>query len=302
MEEDYLEVPPENNFQKRFDKYQALCSTFSRPTTSHPHVSLTDIIEIHHRKTSCTRKKKITPIGKLTSSSTTHSSQDHSIGEKIRERVRQMISKVCETRSWVDKTLLYEKTIEFCGENKTVFPKNKDKIDKLILYCMIMAGRLNGIFFDTHVLSIEFDIKAKDINKTIVENNPPLTSPQFNAIEGIMGIDKMCLHTEYNNILKPVVTSFSSTSVITEEDYKYYERRTRDIFFLLEGDDIEDSDRQFCVTPNKVFIYSIFELIRKINPQTTERSICDYLSTRFQIPRVTIEKMKRLVAKSSRDK
>jgi hypothetical protein len=299
MEEERREEIIGANFQKKFDKYQLLCNSISKPTTSYPTVSLTDIIELHHRKTSSTRRKKITPIGKLSSS---YSSQEHNVGEKVRDRIRQIISKTCETRSWVDKTFMYEKTIEFCCEHKIIFPKNKDKTDKLILYCMIMAGRLNGLYFDTHVLSIEFDMKAKEINKTIVENLPSLTSPQFTFIEAIMDVDKMCLFTEYKNLLLTVVTSFNPSSSLREEDYDYYERRTREIFTILESDDIEDSDRQFCVTPNKVYIYSMFELIRKLNTASTERSICDYLSTKFAIPRVTIEKMKRLVAKSSRDK
>jgi len=298
MEEDHFEEPKRDNFQSRFNKYQVLCNTISKPS-SQTMVSLTDIIELHHRKTSSTRRKKITPIGKLSSS---YSTQEHNVGEKVRDRIRQIISKTCETRIWVDKTFMYEKTIEFCCDHKIAFPKNKDKIDKLILYCMIMAGRLNGLYFDTHVLSIDFDMKAKEINKTIVENLPSLTSSQYSFIECIMDVDKLCLFTEYKNLLQTVVTAFNGSSSISEEEYSFYEKRTREIFGLLEGDDIDDSDRQFCVTPNKVYIYSMFELIRKINPQSTERSICDYLSVKFLIPRVTIEKMKRLVAKSSRDK
>jgi len=297
-----IEQPRETtNFQQKFDKYQVLCSSISKTPASRPQVSVSDILEMHHRKTSSghQRRKKVTPLGKSIQEPRT---PDHSVNEKCRERIRQMIQKVGETRVWVDKTLLYEKILDFCQDNRIVFPKSKEKIDEIVLYCLVMAGRINGIFFDTHILSLDLNLKSKDINKILVENLPPLTDVTNHLIPYVMDIDKMCLLTEYTNILRNVVESFNESTRLAFEDFSIYERRIREIFSHLEMDDLEEGERQFCVTPDKVYIYGIFELIKCKNSDVTERSICDYLSARFVVPRVTIEKMKRLVARSSRDK
>jgi hypothetical protein len=293
-------VETTKNFQTKFDKYQKLCKTVSKPLpSSRPPPSVSDIIQIHHRKTSSgNRKKKITPLGKGSHASLS----DHVITEKARDRIRQMVTKVCDTRPWVDSTRIHEKLIEFCNHYKIQFPKSKERMDEVILYCLIMSGRFHNIFFDTHILSIDLEMKSKDLNKILVENLPSLTSLQNTLFEHVLNVDKMSLLPEYNNLLKPIIENFNSTNTMSDEDYQFYKIRTEEIFHRLDADDIEEGDRQFCVTPNKVFIYSIFELIRKKNSDVTERSICDYLAKRFNVPRVTIEKMKRLVSKSSRAK
>jgi hypothetical protein len=288
------------NFQTKFDKYQMLCKTVSKPLSARPPPpSVSDIIQIHHRKTSSgNRKKKVTPLGKGSHASLS----DHVITEKAKDRIRQMVNRVCETRPWVNFSQVYEPIIEFCNQYKIIFPKSKERMDEVIIYCLIMSGRMNNIFFDTHVLSIDLELRSKDINKILVENLPSLTSSQNTLFEYVLNVDKMSLLPEYNNLLKPIVESFHPEYELSNEDYQFYKTRTEEIFHCLDADDTEDGDRQFCVTPNKVFIYSMFELIRKKNPDVTERSICDYLAQKFNVPRVTIEKMKRLISKSSRAK
>jgi hypothetical protein len=306
MEEPFFDFEADSprettSFQKKFDTYQTLCHSISKVPASRSQVSVSDILEMHHRKTSSghQRRKKVTPLGKSVQEPRT---PDQLVNEKCRDRIRQMIQKVGETRVWLDKTLLFEKVLEFCQDNRIVFPKSKEKIDEIVLYCLVMAGRMNGIFFDTHILSLDLNLKSKDINKILVENLPPLTDVSNHLIPHVMDIDKMCLLTEYNNILREVVESFNVTTKLDFDDFFLYERRIREIFGYLEQDDLEEGERQFCVTPDKVYIYGIFELIKGKNNDVTERSICDYLSNRFMVPRVTIEKMKRLVARSSRDK
>jgi hypothetical protein len=301
MEDDYPEAPETlHSFQMKFDKYQMLCKTVSKPShVSRPPPSVSEIIQTHHRKTSSNnRRKKITPLGRTTQSSLS----DHMITEKARDRIRQMISRVSETRPWLENSSLYEKVIDFCNQYKIQFPKSKDKMDETILYCLIMTGRFHNIYLDTHILSIDLEMKSKDLNKILVEHLPSLTGANESLFDCVLNVDKMCLLSEYSNLLKSIVENFHPSNGLGEEDYEVYRRRAEEIFHFLEEDDVDEGDRQFCVTPNKVFIYSMFELIRKKNPSVTERSICDYLAQRFNVPRVTIEKMKRLVSKSSRNK
>lgn len=308
-EDEYFYEESVNPFEKRdeqvgvYEKFMKLQSMIgSNLSTKITSSQTSTVSSLNYRKTSSTnRKKKITPIIRYTSSS--GGQVENFITEKIKDRIKGFVNTIGETRPWIDTSQLLVRVFEFCNQFKIQFPKSKEKQDYTILYSIIMAGRTIGIFLDTHVISNNFNLKSKDLNKKIVELLPPVTSESNDILDFVYKSDKMSLLAEYKSLLPEVVGGFNSMTFIEEPDYTLYENCMLKIFEELDrtGND-NYYDRQFCVTPNKVFIYGVFELIRNKNPDVTERSICDYLAKRFNIPRVTIEKMKRLVSNNSRNK
>ena len=294
----FEEREPSMGVYERFMKLQTMIG--SNPSAKS--ISQSSLPSLNYRKTSTTnRKKKITPIIRYTNSS--GSQVENFVTEKIKDRIKGFVNTIGETRPWIDVSQLLVRVFEFCNQFKIQFPKSKEKQDYTILYSIIMAGRTMGIFLDTHIISINFNLKSKDLNKKIVELLPPVTSETNDILDYVFKSDKMSLIVEYKSLLPEVVGGFNSMTVMEEADYSIYENSMIKIFEDLDRNDNGDYyDRQFCVTPDKVFIYGVFELIRNKNPNVTERSICDYLAKRFNIPRVTIEKMKRLVSKNSRNK
>lgn len=303
---DHPTTTQDNNFHAKFEIFKQIVSS-NIPTSSFANPSSREIPEsvyqIQSRKTSNNARRKKTPSGTRKPRTSIPESSDTAMTDKIKDRLKSLVHQLALTRPWLPKDQFIDQVFDFCSRYKITFPKGKDKQDQVILYCIIMTGRLNGFIFDSHILSMDLEMKLKDVNNLIVENVPSFTSENNDEILNcLVDIDKTQIVREYTGILKTIVEEFSSQTTLSDLDVETYSKRSSEIFELLDRDENADYERQFCVTPDKVYIYCVFELIKEKNKDVTERSICDYLAGKFKIPRVTIEKMKRLVLKSSRAK
>lgn len=275
-------------------KLSFLNEIIQTPKPDKPH-DLETIRQIRRRKSSSTSRKKNSPSRHI------KAYDSYDTDEKIREKIRFITSKVVETRNYlrlefkVGADEIYKWTIDFLSERGYwTVECTKDKF-LISLYSVMMACRLHGIFLDARLLSLELGIPFKNFQKCVFECSPPITSTSVldrKLMRLTLRADKFELNWEYGNILKSLLPEISPDAI---ENYK-----TRcNLYFdnlMIKG--FCDEEKQFCVTADKVFIYGIFEVIRTIHPERTERSICEQLSEKFSIPRVTIEKMKRLVNKS----
>lgn len=256
---------------------------------------LESIRQIRRRKSSSTTRKKNSPSKHI------KPFESYDMDEKIREKIRFIISKIAESRDYLSLEFgvgvddIYKWTIDFLSERGYwTVECTKDKF-LISLYSVMMACRLHGIFLDAHLLSLELGIPFKSFQKCIFECSPPITSTSDldrKLMRLTLRAGKFDLNREYANILKNLLPD------ITPEAIEIYKDRCRLYFDNLMARGFCDEEKQFCVTADKVFIYGIFEVIRNMHPEKTERAICEQLSEKFSIPRVTIEKMKRLINKS----
>lgn len=246
------------------------------------------------RKTSSVVKRK--PPTKPTKSLESYD-QD----EKIREKIRYITGKVFESRRYLHRNKelssdkLYRWVLEFLSE-RGYWPIENVK-DKFILslYAVFVGFRLKEIFLDPHLLSLEFNVPFKTFQKCIFECTPFITCEteiERRMVHLSVSLDRFSIYQEYSNILLEFVPEIKDETITT------FEERCRVLFDLLSQRGVCDDEKQFCVTVDKIFIYGLFETMKKIFPEKTERMICDKLSERFSVPRVTIEKMKRLINKT----
>jgi hypothetical protein len=316
---DYLETEVDDvedthvKFNDKFHMYQRLIQKSS------PYVGLESRITkssqgnngvIRTTKCSAKPRTKITPMikqrqegdsvvveKKKTSESTPSSNTD-----RWTERLNEILGEVCKRRDFLNKCSVERWTRDFIEEYKVKIPKGKEKLNLLLIYCIIMACRLNGVFLDLHLLSIDLNVLLKCIIGAINENIPPITSTELShrkLVEIMVSLPRESLMSEYVCSMRRAVEEFSTKEpvLVTSEDEIRYSENCKSIFKMLESGVGCDYERQFCVTPEKVYIYGIFDVIREKNKSITERTICDYLSSKFCIPRVTVEKIKRLVVK-----
>lgn len=319
-----------SKFTNRFQTFQNVVKFSSpfiikqRPSSTHSSsLSSSTIIVPTTKKLSAKSKTRITPIikekptngaGEQTRKIKVDSPPDGTMSSRVRDHLDDLLESVIINRRSpaLDPEEIRKMVTEFALTYRVKFPKSRDKIVLVLLFCIIMSCRLNDIYFDVHLLSIELNIPYKNIVDTINENLPPITSKDPDhrkLISAVVDIPRTKLLDDYCQVMKKVVEEFkvevkdgnSSNSpeklqvdsVVIEE----YRTNCIQIFDMLEQDISCEYERQFCVTPDKVYIYGIFDIIRQKTKSITERSICDYLSNKFQIPRVTVEKMKRLVVK-----
>jgi hypothetical protein len=311
MELDYTDVEDEfvsgKGFADKFKSFQNILNVKNySPSTSY-NVNSTNIPQTLHTVQSYERRsrksyntrKRITPITKE-KKTTERSQTTNNVTEKVRERLKTIIELVCETRTWVNKEDLYKWSIEIADNLKIIFPKSKDKISSLCIVCIILGSRIHGTYLDIHIVSMQVGETLKDTQKMLYSITPSLTSTEEferKVLQCLIQPPRTSLLREYENIMETISIGFSKDSIILESDRQSYRTLCEKIFSSLEGDNDYDYEKQFCVTPDKVLVYGIFEIIRRKVPMVTERSICEYLSEKFSIPRVTIEKMKRLVVK-----
>jgi hypothetical protein len=286
-------------FADKFKSFQNILNVknYSSPSSSF-HTEKTSSYEGRSRKSYNTRKR-ITPITKEKKpNDRLHSTSN--ITDKVRDRFKNIIDVLCETRSWVNKEDLFRWSIEFAENLNIVFPKSKDKITSLCIVCVILGSRINDIYLDVHIVSMQVGETLKDTQKMMYTITPSLTTTDVyekKVLKCLINPPRTSLLREYETVMEMFITGFSKDTQILETDKVVYRMICEKIFSNLEGDNDYDYEKQFCVTPDKVLVYGIFEIIRRKVPNVTERSICEYLSEKFSIPRVTIEKMKRLVVK-----
>jgi len=305
-----------NNFANRFKTFQNIVK-FSSPFTMKQPSTTSNIsnnqVSQEVRKLSAKTKTRITPIIKekqQPTSSTTYRKEKRTVDPEVdgflssrnQDHLDDLLTDILSTRATFDKELLTRWVEEFCQTYKVKFPKSRDKIILVLLYCTVMSCRLNGVYLDIHLLSIDLDIPFKNIVGMINDNLPPITSksPEDRLlISAAIETPRTKLSEEYCRVMKRIVEEFPSPDPlqVIDEEIQGYKESCETVFDILEKDISCEYERQFCVTPDKVYIYGIFEVIRRKKKMITERSICDYLSSRFKIPRVTVEKMKRLVVK-----
>lgn len=286
-------------FIDKFKSFQNILNVknYNSPsTTSNERVSTYDYEE-RTRKTFNSRKR-ITPITKEKKTESVRCSDV--LSDKVKDRMRHIIDILCESRSWISREEVYRFSLEFIEKLNVVFPKSKDKISLTCMVCIILGSRIRGLYFDLHIVAIQVGESMKDVQKTMYETLPSLTSTSEydrKVLNSLIDPKRTSLLLEYETIMKELVRGFSENAELTEYDIEYYRNICEKIFSNLEGDNDCDYEKQFCVTPDKVLVYGIFEIIRRKVTGVTERSICEYLSEKFKIPRVTVEKMKRLVVK-----
>lgn len=246
------------------------------------------------RKTSSTMKRK--PVVKVVKALESYD-QD----EKIREKVRYIVGKLFESRRYMNQNKelspekLYRWVMDFLSE-RGYWPI-EDVKDKFIvsLYAVFIGLRLKEIYLDPHLLSLDFEIPFKNFQRCIFECTPFITCDteiERRIVELSVDLDRFSVYLEYSNIVHELVPG------IGDEVVEGFEERCRFLFDLLSRKGVCDEEKQFCVTADKIFIYGLFETMKKMFPEKTERAICDQLSERFSVPRVTIEKMKRLINKT----
>lgn len=304
---------PNTNFNDRFRNYQNLIQRSS------PYVGLESRIRdapgcaIRTKKCSVKTRAKITPIVKLRTedekelevkkpSRVPLGLPEGVLHDRVKEKLGELIDKIVITRPFTHALDMGRWVDCFVKDYCIKIPKGKEKLTYVLVYCILMSCRLNGVFLDLHLISIDLDLPLKCIVSAIQDHVPPITSKDplhINLVTAMIDPGRDSLMTEYVHTMKRVVGSFSSSELqgVSTEDEVSYEKNCRSVFNMLEADVSCDYERQFCVTPDKVYIYGIFDIIREKNKTVTERMICDYLSSKFMIPRVTVEKMKRLVVK-----
>lgn len=228
-----------------------------------------------------------------------------SLTPKLRDLLDDILDVIIPSRSdRLSKQRVFEWVEKFVIVHRVVFPKSREKSILGLVYCVVMCCRSEGIILDIHMLSIELDIPFKNIVDAMNERLPPITSNNIEDVKLISLITetpRSSLIYEYSNAMRRVVDEFVTRTTpelrVTEEDVKTYQDNCLAIFEMLEGSQENEYERQFCVTPDKVYVYGIFEIIRSKRKGITERTICDFLSSKFKLPRVTVEKMKRLIMK-----
>jgi hypothetical protein len=305
----------EDRFNSRFKKFQDLVHMAS------PYIGLgaknalskDSSTKIPRPKTlpSTRNRTKITPLIKERTNEGQETRQrvsqavaeaDGFLNERTRNKLTEMADTIVLTRNFLTVDMITTWTEKFIEDYKVKVPKGKERAVLILIYCIIMACRLNGIFLDVHLLAINLDVPVKNIMATINENVPPITT-KCDLHKRLLGVvinsSRNALAEEFAGMMVRVVSAFPSEPPVqvTEEDVQKYKKNCISLFTMLESDVSCDYDRQFCVTPDKVYIYGIFDVVREKVRSVTERVICDYLSSKFMIPRVTIEKMKRLVVK-----
>ena len=251
---------------------------------------------IKKRKTSSVMRKK--PVVKNPKPTDSYDTDD-----KIREKVRFIVGKIYESRRYlrddrdVNPDKMFRWVMEFLFERG--YWSTDEIKDKFIvsLYAVFIGLRLKEIYLDPHLLSLEFQVPFKTFQKCIFECTPSITCEteiEKRIITLSVNLDRFSIHREYSNILVEFVPQTD------DEGLRTFESRCRTLFDILSEKGVCDDEKQFCVTTDKIFIYGLFETLKKAFPEKTERMICDQLSGRFSIPRVTIEKMKRLINKTLR--
>jgi hypothetical protein len=224
------------------------------------------------------------------------------LNERSRGKLNELVEGIVSYRPSLSADSLVGYVEKFIENYKVKIPKGKDRAALTLLYCIIMSSRLHNIYLDIHLLAINLDVPLKNIAAVINENAPPITTTdplQRRLLDVIVNSSRDALAEEFSETMIRVVSGFPVEPRIdvSEGDVYKYKKNCQSLFSMLESDIGCDYDRQFCVTPDKVYIYAIFDVIREKVKTVTERVICDYLSSKFMIPRVTVEKMKRLIVK-----
>lgn len=290
-------------FNKKFCNYQSIIKNISVTTSD---IKCNQSAVGTPVKSTIKTKTKLTPLFKEKPRQTKPSSQSVDItnNSKFKTKLEVLLNTICLSRG-LNINSIYNYVIEFVNDYSIIFPKNNDKMTLTVLYCIVMSCRLNNIYFDIRLLSIELSISYKDIVDYFEEMIPDVTSNDNKSIillDVIYNSNKNMLINDYICFLKKVVTEFKIPNQeivdrLTELEIDEYKNNCQNIFEMMEIDIKCEYERQFCVTPDKVYIYAMFVVIKNKYKQVTERYICEYLAKKFRIPRVTIEKMKRLVTK-----
>lgn len=308
------ESPPEaresSSFNKRFNNVQMIIKTLTSgpqmmmkckdPCSPHPPTQGTI------SKPSVKPKARLTPLfkEKTRQPRVFNPSNDNLSNSKFKAKLEYIVEIICTKRD-IKEQVIQRYVMEFVDTYDITFPKNNDKLTLCVLYCIVMSCRLNDLYFDIRLLSVELNIPYKDIVDAFDEMIPNLTKDDEatgKLLDVVYNTDKNKLIDDYINCLRYIVSDFKIpdqdiTYRLTDDDVEEYRKNCRCIFEMMDVDIKCEYERQFCVTPDKVYIYAMFVILKGKHKTTTERYICEYLAGKFQIPRVTIEKMKRLVTK-----
>lgn len=217
------------------------------------------------------------------------------IDDKTRETIRFICTTVATPRDFVDADDLYRWSIEMAGTLSWRYVETKDRFT-VVLFLVYISATKNGISLDPNLLSAEFGIPFRAMMKIFYDCVPPVTTKsgdEWEVARMFFQTPRTELIPEYKNVLRRVLHEDFRVDVQTRHLEEYAERCNH--LFGMEALMVEE--KQFCITPTKIYVYAIYEFVKGYLTGRTEKEISEYISRRFMVPRVTVDKMKRLVRK-----
>lgn len=231
-----------------------------------------------------------------TSSRGTNKSRDKdNLESKFDEKLKYFIIKVCEKRPRFQFDKIYEKCQDIMNKCGLKIERGKDNTNGLAIYILVISIRLIGEFIDLNFLAQDLELCSKKINKYVERHFPPINS-QAEIDKEIIGL----FFTYHNSktICMEYIDYFNRSSDVTigEEGFNKIILDFSMNMNLLTPQNVCDEEKQFCVTPSKIIIYTIMEYYREIS-QCADKEVVQKVSKYFNIPKVTLEKMKRILVK-----
>lgn len=236
--------------------------------------------------------------GRRTQTSTRGSNKPRdkdNLENKFDEKLKYFIIRICEKRPRLQFDKLYVKSQELISQCNLKIERGKDNTNGLAVYSIVITIRLIGEFIDLNFLAQDLELCPKKINKYVERHFPPINSPNE--------IDKRIIKlffSELNprSLCMEYIEYFhrSSEPPIGEEGIHKIVSEFKMNMDMLTSQNVCDEEKQFCVTPSKIVVYTIMEYYREISTQT-DKELVQTVSKNFGIPKVTLEKMKRILTK-----
>lgn len=214
---------------------------------------------------------------------------------KFDEKLKYFIIRICEKRPRLQFDKIYVKSQELISQCNLKIERGKDNTNGLAVYSIVITIRLIGEFIDLNFLAQDLELCPKKINKYVERHFPPINSSNE--------IDKRIIKlffSELNprSLCMEYIEYFhrSSEPPIGEEGIHKIVSEFKLNMDMLTSQNVCDEEKQFCVTPSKIVVYTIMEYYREISTQT-DKELVQTVSKNFGIPKVTLEKMKRILTK-----
>lgn len=222
------------------------------------------------------------------------------------ERLRQVIYIICSKRKRLQFDVVYRRATDLIQKCNLKIEKGKENMMSLIVYSIIVSCRINGIYLDPQMMASELGICPKKFGKYVFRYMPAMNSQHWIDIQVI---DSFIRSASYDIICDEYTECVESSMIeilgpgfrFTGDDAEQVKQNFSCHMSSLTEDSLCDDERQFCVTSNKIIIYTLFEYVRDKRPEL-EKSISLAFTKLFLIPKVTIDKMKRIIVKCRKRK
>jgi hypothetical protein len=273
------EIERNRKFKERLDNLNSLMGI-----TESPKVNYMTMVNNASRRTQTSTRGAGKPRDK------------DNVESKFDEKLKFFIIRVCEKRPRLQFDKIYVKSQEVISQCNLKIERGKDNTNALAVYSLVIASRLLGEFIDLNFLAQDLELCPKKINKYVERHFPPINSPHE--------IDK--------RIIKLFFSELNPRSLCMEY-IEYFHRSSEPSpiggdgidkiisefklnMNMLTHQNVCDEEKQFCVTPSKIVVYTIMDYYREISNQT-DKEMVQIVSKNFGIPKVTLEKMKRILTK-----